>query len=83
MDKEQIIIQTEKFMQNKLQGESSGHNWWHVYRVLEKFCQKSWIFDAFTISDCDVPKSKILRTSKIVDFRRQSISAKNKMLIYS
>ena len=33
MDKEQIIIQTEKFVQNKLQGESSGHDWWHVYRV--------------------------------------------------
>ena len=26
-------------------------------------------FGAFTISDCDVPKSKILRTSKIYDFR--------------
>ena len=33
MYKEQIIIQTEKFVQNKLQGESSGHDWWHVYRV--------------------------------------------------
>ena len=33
MDKEQIIIQTEKFVQNKLHGESSGHDWWHVYRV--------------------------------------------------
>ena len=33
MDKEKIIIQTKKFVQNKLQGESSGHDWWHVYRV--------------------------------------------------
>lgn len=28
-----IIRQTEKFVQSKLQGECSGHDWWHVYRV--------------------------------------------------
>ncbi len=33
MDNEKIIRQTAKFVQNKLQGESSGHDWWHVYRV--------------------------------------------------
>ena len=33
MDREKIIRQTEKFVQNKLNGESSGHDWWHVYRV--------------------------------------------------
>ncbi len=33
MDREKIIRQTEKFVQNELQGESSGHDWWHVYRV--------------------------------------------------
>ena len=27
-------------------------------------------FDAFTIFDCDIPKSKILRTSKTISFRR-------------
>lgn len=33
MDQEKIIRQTTKFVQSKLQGESSGHDWWHVYRV--------------------------------------------------
>ena len=28
-----IIKQTATYVQIKLQGESSGHDWWHVYRV--------------------------------------------------
>jgi uncharacterized protein len=33
MNKEQIINQTANYIKSKLTGESSGHDWWHVYRV--------------------------------------------------
>jgi len=33
MNKEKIVKQTEKYAKNKLLGEGSGHDWWHVYRV--------------------------------------------------
>lgn len=33
MNKENIIQQTEDFVKNKLMGEGSGHDWWHVFRV--------------------------------------------------
>jgi len=33
MNKEQIIIQTAEFIKEKLSGEGSSHDWWHVYRV--------------------------------------------------
>ena len=33
MNKEQIIKQTEENIKNKLSGEGSGHDWWHIYRV--------------------------------------------------
>ena len=33
MDKEAILKQTEEYIKNKLSGEGSGHDWWHVYRV--------------------------------------------------
>ncbi len=35
MDKETIVKQTEEYIQTKLQGEGSGHDWWHIYRVLK------------------------------------------------
>ncbi|MBF0431888.1 MAG: HD domain-containing protein [Fibrobacteria bacterium] len=28
-----VLSQTSDFVQNKLKGEGSGHDWWHVYRV--------------------------------------------------
>ena len=28
-----IIEKTMDFVKNKLQGEGSGHDWWHIYRV--------------------------------------------------
>lgn len=32
--KENIIIQnTAEFIRNKFEGESTGHDWWHIYRV--------------------------------------------------
>lgn len=33
MDKRAVIEKTKKFVKNKLSGEGSGHDWWHVYRV--------------------------------------------------
>jgi len=33
MNKEQIINKTADYIKNKLTGEGSGHDWWHVYRV--------------------------------------------------
>ncbi|WP_026464527.1 HD domain-containing protein [Adhaeribacter aquaticus] len=33
MNQEEIISQTAEFIKSKFSGESSGHDWWHVYRV--------------------------------------------------
>lgn len=33
MDQGKIIDQTAAYVQSKLHGEGSGHDWWHVYRV--------------------------------------------------
>lgn len=33
MNKNQIIKNTEKFVKDKMSGEGSGHDWWHVHRV--------------------------------------------------
>jgi len=33
MNKDQIIEKTRVFVKNRLLGEGSGHDWWHVYRV--------------------------------------------------
>ncbi len=33
MDKEKVLNQTKQYIQDKLSGEGSGHDWWHVYRV--------------------------------------------------
>lgn len=33
MDQEAIIEKTAEYVQKELQGESSGHDWWHVHRV--------------------------------------------------
>lgn len=32
-EKEQIIKQTEDFIQSRFAGDSSGHDWWHIHRV--------------------------------------------------
>lgn len=31
----QVIQQTMQFVRNKLEGESTGHDWWHIHRVYE------------------------------------------------
>lgn len=33
MDKIEIINKTIRFVKEKLSGDSSGHDWWHIYRV--------------------------------------------------
>jgi len=33
MEKKQIIKNTVEFVKEKLAGDSSGHDWWHIYRV--------------------------------------------------
>ncbi len=33
MTKKQVINKTAKYVKEQLAGESSGHDWWHVYRV--------------------------------------------------
>lgn len=33
MDKTKIIKNTIEFVKQKLTGDSSGHDWWHIYRV--------------------------------------------------
>lgn len=33
MNKQEIINNTAKYVRETLEGEASGHDWWHVYRV--------------------------------------------------
>jgi len=50
MDKKLIIEKTKEFVREKLEGEGSGHDWWHIVRVYnnsldiakkeEQFCEK-------------------------------------------
>ncbi len=33
MDKREIIVKTKEYVKKTLQGEATGHDWWHIYRV--------------------------------------------------
>jgi uncharacterized protein len=33
MNKKEIIQKTADYVKSQLEGESSGHDWWHIYRV--------------------------------------------------
>ena len=33
MKRDQVIENTVDFVKEKLAGDSSGHDWWHIYRV--------------------------------------------------
>lgn len=35
MTQTRIIRETEAMVRSKLEGEASGHDWWHIYRVAE------------------------------------------------
>lgn len=39
MNKRRIIKKTEEFVRDKLKGEGSGHDFWHVYRVWKNAIQ--------------------------------------------
>lgn len=51
MTKTEIINKTVHFVQEKMSGESSGHDWWHIYRVwnMSKKLQKMEGGDLFII----------------------------------
>jgi uncharacterized protein len=51
MDKKLIIKKTADFVKRKLNGEGSGHDWWHVYRVwkLAKEINKDEKADKFIV----------------------------------
>lgn len=51
MTNESIIRKTEVYVQEKFQGESSGHDWWHIYRVwqMAKHIGKNEKADMFTV----------------------------------
>lgn len=33
MNRKEILSKTEVYVRNKLEGEGSGHDWWHIHRV--------------------------------------------------
>ena len=33
MNNEEVLRKTKEYVKSKLSGESSDHDWWHVYRV--------------------------------------------------
>ncbi len=33
MNKNEILIKTEAYVRQQLEGEGSGHDWWHIHRV--------------------------------------------------
>jgi uncharacterized protein len=35
VEKNQIILETRGFVRNELENDSTGHDWWHIYRVTE------------------------------------------------
>jgi uncharacterized protein len=35
MNREGILQQARDYVQEQLAGDSSGHDWWHIYRVTE------------------------------------------------
>ncbi len=50
-NKEKIIKQTIRFVKNTLEGEGSGHDWWHIYRVWKNalFIGKKENVDMFVV----------------------------------
>jgi uncharacterized protein len=51
MNRDILIDETIKFVKEKLAGDSSGHDWWHIYRVwnLARNIQKAEGGDLFVI----------------------------------
>ena len=51
MDKQEVIKNTANYVKSKLEGESSGHDWWHVNRVWKnaQMISKSEKCDKFVV----------------------------------
>lgn len=51
MNKEEVILKTAEYIRNRLEGEGSGHDWWHVYRVWQNSIRiaKQEKSDLFTV----------------------------------
>ncbi len=52
MNKNQIIKETAKIVKEKLYGEPTGHDWWHIYRVwktAKKIAKKEGNVDMFIV----------------------------------
>lgn len=51
MQKEEIIKKTAQYARKTMEGESSGHDWWHAYRVwqMARHLGKSEKADMFTV----------------------------------
>lgn len=51
MEKDRIIDETIVFVKNKMYGEGSGHDWWHIERVynLAKFLAQKENADSFIV----------------------------------
>lgn len=51
MNEESVVIQTEQHIKNKMTGEGSGHDWWHVSRVMKTAVQIAELekADLFTV----------------------------------
>lgn len=41
MDNSDVINNTEAFVKERLEGESSGHDWWHIERVTNTTAAKA------------------------------------------
>ena len=50
-NKNEIIQKTANYIKSRLDGEASGHDWWHVYRVwrLAKYLAKVEQIDTFVV----------------------------------
>lgn len=51
MSKQDLIQTTERFIRELLEGEGSGHDWWHIHRVRNNALNiaKSYIADLFIV----------------------------------
>lgn len=51
MTKKEVIEKVKKYVKEKMEGEATGHDWWHVFRVwkLSKKIAEKEGGDLFTI----------------------------------
>jgi uncharacterized protein len=72
MNKKEVIEKTKEYVRQKLEGESSGHDWWHTWRVwqMAKRIAKEEKVDMFIVEMAsllhDVADYKVTKNSKKV-----------------